>query len=161
VVRQTHEVANNVGRKKRDVLGTQKGNQKRDNSFFDELDPEGDVADDSDEVLDQAPWTDPPPYDDNDLARLFGDEPETEDRPIASDLEVERVGMTEDEAVAAILRAFPGAELVDEEMLGEHGAKPIADLYHCFYCGASVTPAPASVEHGWSTVCRPCSEAGR
>jgi len=69
--------------------------------------------------------------------------------------------MTEVEAVAAILRAFPGAELVDEEILSEHDAKPIADPCHCPYCGDPVTPGPVSVEHGWSTVCRPCSEAGR
>jgi hypothetical protein len=37
----------------------------------------------------------------------------------------------------------------------------VRDLYHCPYCGALVTPAPPSVEHGWATVCRACSEAGR
>jgi DNA-directed RNA polymerase subunit RPC12/RpoP len=36
-----------------------------------------------------------------------------------------------------------------------------ADPYRCASCDAPVTPAPASVEHDWSTVCRTCSEAGR
>jgi hypothetical protein len=40
-------------------------------------------------------------------------------------------------------------------------ADAVRDLYHCPYCGALVTPAPPSVEHGWATVCRACSEAGR
>jgi DNA-binding transcriptional ArsR family regulator len=128
---------------------------------FSEFDPDGEVVDASEDTLGQAPWTVAPPYDDDDLARLFADEPGTEDQSLASNPEGEPVGMNVEEAVAAILRAFPGAELVDEEMLGEHGAKPIANLYHCFYCGDPVTPGPVSVEHGWSTVCRPCSEAGR
>jgi hypothetical protein len=121
-----------------------------------EPDTDGDVVDTAKEVLDRAPWTVAPPYDDNDVARLFGDEPE-----LASDLVDEGPGMTDAEAVAAILRAFPGAELVDEEKLGEHDAKPITDSYHCMSCGTRVMPAPASVERGWSTVCRPCAEAGK
>ena len=125
---------------------------------FSEFDPDGDVLDAAEEVLDQAPWTLAPPYDDNDLARLFADEPGTEDRPLTSDPEGAPVGMTEAEGVAALLRAFPGAELVDED----HGsARPAVAQHRCFYCSTPVTPAPASVEHGWATVCRPCSEAGR
>ena len=123
-----------------------------------ELDPDGDVVDASEEVLDQAPSTVAPPYDDNDLARLFGNEPETGDRPLASDLEVERVGMTEAEAVAAVMCAFPGAELLDED---HASARPGVTQHRCFYCGVPVVPAPPSVEHGWATVCRACSETGR
>jgi hypothetical protein len=112
VARSTREVGIDVGYETRDVLGTQEGNQEKDSAFSCELDPDGDVVDASEEVLDRAPRTIAPPYDDNDLARLFADEPETGDRLLASDLEVERVCMTEDDAVAAILRVFPGAELV-------------------------------------------------
>ena len=43
----------------------------------------------------------------------------------------------------------------------EAAAGDAADPYHCLYCGTPVTPAPASLEHNWSTVCRACSEAGR
>ena len=89
---------------------------------------------------------------------LFLCDREELDRLLASDLEVERVDMTEGDAVAAILRVFPGAELIDED---QASARPAGAQDNCFYCGAPVTPAPASVEHGWSTVCRPCSEAGR
>jgi hypothetical protein len=74
-----------------------------------EPDPDGDAVDTAEEVLDQAPWTVAPPYDDNDLARLFGDEPETKDQSLADDLADEEVCMTEAEAVAVIPRAFPGA----------------------------------------------------
>lgn len=71
----------------------------------------------------------------------------------------EGAGMMQDAAIAALMRAFPGAELLDEDHAD--AAEPIADSYHCPYCGALVTPAPPSVEHGWGTVCRACSEAGR
>jgi hypothetical protein len=36
-----------------------------------------------------------------------------------------------------------------------------ADSHACPACGVRVTPAPGSVERGWGTYCRPCSEAGR
>jgi len=39
-------------------------------------------------------------------------------------------------------------------------SSPLVDPQHCFYCGDSVEPTSASVEHG-RTVCRPFSEAGR
>jgi hypothetical protein len=61
----------------------------------------------------------------------------------------------QEEAIAAL---FPGAKLVSED---QADAEPIADPYHCLYCGARVTPAPASVENGWVTVCRSCTAAGR
>ena len=112
VGRLTRHPHRDVGRETRDTLGTQKGNQEKDSSFLDELDPDGEVVDASDEVLDQASWTDSPPYDDAALERLFADESERSDSLRASDPEGERVGMTEDEALAALLRAFPGAELL-------------------------------------------------
>jgi hypothetical protein len=77
----------------------------------------------------------------------------------AHDAGIEKVGKTEDEAVAALLLAFPGAELVDSDHAA--AAEPTADSNHCLCCGAPVTPAPPSVERGWATVCRSCSEAGR
>jgi hypothetical protein len=70
----------------------------------------------------------------------------------------EGAGMMQDEAIAALMRVFPGAEPLDEDHAD--AVEPIADSYHCFYCDAPVTPARASVEHG-RMVCRPCSEAGQ
>jgi hypothetical protein len=64
----------------------------------------------------------------------------------------------EEEAIAAPMGIFPGAKLVSED---QADAEPIADPYHCLYCGARVTPAPASIENGWATVCRSCTAAGR
>jgi hypothetical protein len=160
VARLAREADTNVRRETRDLLGTQKGIEKRDSSFLDELDPEGDVMDVSAEVLDQAPWTDPPSYDDADLTRLFGHD-ELGDRRLTNDPESERFGGMDVDAIAAILQAFPGAELTDEETLGVHDAKPTVDPYRCVSCGAHVAPAPASIEHGWATVCHVCSEAGR
>jgi len=55
----------------------------------------------------------------------------------------------EEEAIAAPMGIFPGAKLVSED---QADAEPIADPYHCLYCGARVTPAPASIENGWATV---------
>ncbi len=77
--------------------------------------------------------------------------PPADEEPANSD------GETEDEAVAALVRVFPGAELVDEDHVD--AAEPIANPYHCVSCGTRVVPAPASVERGWSTVCRACEKA--
>ena len=147
VVRQTYEVANNVGREKRDVLGTQKGNQKKNISIFDDLDPEGYVADASEEILAQAPSTTAPQPDDATLERLFAED-------VSADLDWlftraksgARVGMTADEGFAAILWAFPGAELLEPDCVGD-------DRYRCAGCGTSVVPAPTSIERGWRTIC--------
>jgi len=56
-------------------------------------------------------------------------------------------------------RRDPGSDY--DRPAGDDTGRPVADAYHCVYCGAAVTPAPASVERGWSTVCRSCSESGR
>jgi len=79
---------------------------------FSEVDWDYEIVDASDEVLDQAPWTDAPLYDSAALERLFADASERSDGLRASYPEGERVGMKEDEALATLLRAFPGAELV-------------------------------------------------
>lgn len=102
-------------------------------------------------------WPDAGVLTDEELG-LFPCDREELDRLLAIDLKGEWIGMTEDEAATAILHAFPGAELVHED---HASTRPAVAQDNCFCCGASVTPAPASVEHGWSTVCRTCSEAGR
>jgi len=97
----SRETAKNVGRETRHALGTWRGSG-RYASVSDELDPDGDVADASQTVLDRAPIDDAPPLDDLMLARLFAEETEREN-----------VGLTEREAVASVLRAFPGAVVVE------------------------------------------------
>lgn len=101
VGRLSRETAKNVGRETRHALGTWRGSG-RYASVSDELDPDGDVADASQTVLDRAPIDDAPPLDDLMLARLFAEETEREN-----------VGLTEREAVASVLRAFPGAVVVE------------------------------------------------
>ncbi len=60
-------------------------------------------------------------------------------------------------ARAWLRRAFPDSEVVEGEVCAS--VLPIAHLDRCVICGALVVPAPASLRHGWSTVCRSCSEA--
>ena len=66
VEHSVREVAVGVGRETRDALGTQKGDREKSHSsaFFDELDPDDDVVDASEEVLDNAPLITAPPIDD-------------------------------------------------------------------------------------------------
>jgi hypothetical protein len=103
VVRLSRDSRHDVGRKTRDALGTQEGNQEKNGSFFDDLDPDGDIADASKEMLDRAPLTATPPTDDATLERLFAED--MRDDP-------DWLFASEDEAVAALMRAFPGSELV-------------------------------------------------
>jgi hypothetical protein len=113
VVRRTHEVANNVERKKGDVLGTQIGNQKKNTAISCDLDPDGDVTDASEEILVRAPLTEAPPTDEATLERLFAEDlSEDLDWLSLSAQSGTSVGMTEDEAVAAVMGVFPGAELI-------------------------------------------------
>jgi hypothetical protein len=77
VVRSTHEPLNDVTQETRDTLGTWVRNEKRRAEFCEGLDPEGDVADASQELLDQAPPDTAPPLDDATLERLFADESDT------------------------------------------------------------------------------------
>ena len=99
-----------------------------------DLDPGGDVADVSEEGLDQAPLTPPPPTDIATLERLFAED-ESEDL---------------DDALATILRVFPSTEKVEPK-------DPVDDRYRCVRCSDLVVPAPLSLERGWRTVCRLCS----
>jgi hypothetical protein len=158
VARSTRDSRKDVGRETRGVLGTQKGNGERDGSFIDELAPDGDGADASEAVLDQAPLSVAPPYDDAALAGLFADDLEPTDRPVGGDPAGEQVGKTENEAVSAVLSVFPGSELADDD---DGGRRLAVTQVHCASCGWPVTPAPRSVEHGWATVCRACSGARR
>ncbi len=107
VVRLARHPRRDVGRETRDTLGTQKGNQEKDSAFFYELDPDGDVADASEDVLARAPVTEVMQIDDASLERLFAED--TSENPYWLS---PWLGMTEEEAVALILRVFPGAELI-------------------------------------------------
>jgi hypothetical protein len=111
VVRSSRDGPRDVRRDSRGALDTQIGNRESNSAFFDFLDPEGDVADAPEDVLDQAPWTDAATYDDATLERLFADEVDT-DEPIASDCKAGGSRMSEDDAIAVVLRVFPGAQLV-------------------------------------------------
>jgi hypothetical protein len=75
----------------------------------------------------------------------------------------DRTGLNRGNGLSGFSPASPlevtGLDGNDDEEPGAGDA--VRDLYHCPYCGALVTPAPPSVEHGWGTVCRACSEAGR
>ena len=73
-VRLSRDPRSDVGRETRDALGTQKGNQEKNSSFFDDLDPEGDIADASEAMLDRAPLTTPLILDDAALERLFAED---------------------------------------------------------------------------------------
>jgi hypothetical protein len=113
VARSTRDPHRDVGREPRDDLGTQEGNQEKNSAFSCELDPDGDVADASEEILARAPVTQAPPTNEATLECLFAED-------MSEDLDWLSfgaqsgtwVGMTEDEAVAALMRVFPGAELV-------------------------------------------------
>jgi hypothetical protein len=77
---------------------------------------------------------------------LFPCDREELDRLLQSDLDDERVAITEDEAVPVIPRFFSFAELADERILGDHNAEPIADRCHCLICGA---PPRRRGSFGW------------
>jgi hypothetical protein len=54
-----------------------------------------------------------------------------------------------------ILKFFPGAELIDEAGLAELSS---STQHKCVSCGDPVTPTSGSIESGWATVCKTCSE---
>jgi hypothetical protein len=112
VVRLARHPRRDVGRETRDTLGTQKGNQEKDSAFFDGLDPDGDVADASEDELARAPLTATPPTDDATLECLFADDVSDDQDWLRSEAQAARIGMTADEALAALVLVFPGAELI-------------------------------------------------
>ena len=57
--------------------------------------------------------------------------------------------------IEMIQRGFPGASLVSG--VRQFTARP--EIHStCVVCGAAVVPGPASIAHGWATICRRCSK---
>jgi hypothetical protein len=119
-----------------------------------DLDQEDDVTDAGEDSLERAFRTDWVACDDAALGRLLAEDTETDDEGNAGD---QPVGMSADEALAALLRVFPGSELVDVALVSD--ALFELPIVPCALCGTPVVPAPASIRHGWRTVCPECPTA--
>jgi hypothetical protein len=77
VMRSTRDPLNDATQGTRDTLGTWVSNKKGRAEFCEGLDPEGDVADAPEELLDKAPLDAAPPLDDATIEWLFADESDT------------------------------------------------------------------------------------